>query len=127
MDVHFTIYLTRDARVDAVKPFANHLPGLQDALEDLKTLNLTAETRRDVNGIQKYICKFECILMASIWTKILNAINERSTVLQARNATIDIEVKNLETLLLDLQQIRNHWDAIFGECQLVASGLVNTS
>ncbi|XP_029172840.1 zinc finger MYM-type protein 1-like [Nylanderia fulva] len=109
------------ARIDAVKPFANYLPGLQSALEDLKTLNLTAETRRDVSGIQKYICKFECILMASIWSKILNAINERSIVLQARNATIDVEVKNLESLLSDMQQIRNQWDAILRECELVAN------
>lgn len=33
------------ARIDAVKPFVNHLPGLQNALEDVKKLNLTAETR----------------------------------------------------------------------------------
>jgi len=34
------------ARIDAVKPFVNHLPGLQNALEDVKQFNLTAETRR---------------------------------------------------------------------------------
>ncbi|KYN19390.1 Zinc finger MYM-type protein 1 [Trachymyrmex cornetzi] len=100
------------AKIDAVKPFANHL---QSALEDLKTLNLTAETRSDVDGIQKYISKFECILMASIWSKILNAINEKSTVLQTRNATIDVEVENLESLFLDMQLIRNQWNAILRE------------
>lgn len=115
------------ARIDAVKPFANHLPGLQSALEDLKLLNLTADTCRDVNGIKKYMTKFECILMASIWSKILNAINERSTCLQARNATIDVEVANLKSLLSDLQLIRNQWDAILREGKLVASELKYTS
>ncbi|XP_018363687.1 PREDICTED: uncharacterized protein LOC108761575 [Trachymyrmex cornetzi] len=112
------------AKIDAVKPFANHL---QSALEDLKTLNLTAETRSDVDGIQKYISKFECILMASIWSKILNAINEKSTVLQTRNATIDVEVENLESLFLDMQLIRNQWNAILRERKLVTSGLKGTS
>lgn len=115
------------SRIDAVKPFANHLPGLQDALENLSTLNLTAETKRDVAGIIKYIRKFECILMASIWSKILSAINARSTVLQARNSTIDIEVENLDSLLNDLQQLREKWDAILNECKLVAGELNNTS
>jgi len=56
------------ARIDAVKPFVNHLPGLQNALEDVKQLNLTAETRRNIEGIVKCINKFECIVMASIFS-----------------------------------------------------------
>lgn len=115
------------ARIDAVKPFVKHLPGLQDALEDLKKLNVTAETRRDIEGILKYISKFECILIASTWYKVLSAINERNLVLQARDATIDVEITNLESLISDLQLMRNQWDYILQECRMVASVLKNTS
>lgn len=116
------------ARIDAVRPFANHLSGLQEALEDLQGLNLTAETRGDINGILKYMCKFECILMASSWIKILSAINERNLVLQATNSTIDVEVENLNGLLSDLQLMRNGWDDIWSESKLVAEKLqISTS
>ena len=38
--------------------------------------------------------------MASIiWFKALKMIDDRSKVLQARNATIDIEVKNIDGLI----------------------------
>lgn len=39
----------------------NHLKGLQNALEDMTEVKLTAEARRDVNGILKYMRKFECV------------------------------------------------------------------
>lgn len=75
-------------------------------------------TKRDVPGIIKFIRKFECILMAYIWSKILSAINARNTVLQARNSTIDIEVENLDSSLAHV---------ILNECKLVAGELNNTS
>lgn len=115
------------ARVDAIKPFANTLPKLDDVLEEVKTLNLTPETKRDVDGLQKYIHSFECILMSSIWSKVLTAINERSVILQARNATIDVEVANLKSLLSDLEFIRNRWDAILTECKVVANQIDSMS
>ncbi len=111
------------ARIDAVKPFANSLPLLGRALNELYALNLTAETRSDTQGLQKYISKFECILMASIWFKILNAIDQRSKVLQAVDITIDVEMKNLESLISDLQLIRSSWDKILQECKLVATAM----
>jgi len=39
--------------VDCVQPFAAHLPGIREALEQLLTLNLTPKTRNDVNGAIK--------------------------------------------------------------------------
>lgn len=108
------------ARVQAVKPFANHIPGLQKALEGVLELNLTVETRTDVNGVLMYIKKFECILLSSIWFKILSAIDERNIILQARQATIDIEIQNIESLLSELNMIRNQWDQILCECKMVA-------
>lgn len=112
------------ARIDAVKPFANHLPGLECALEELSKLKLTSETRADLNGILQYVRTFECLLMGSIWFKILSTINERSVILQAMDATIYVEVQNL---ISDLQFIRDGWNSILQESQHVASGLKNTS
>ena len=54
-------------------------------LEDLKELSLTAGTRRDIVGILKTIFKLQCNLMGSLWSKILNATDERNIVIQARN------------------------------------------
>lgn len=44
------------SRIDAVKPFANHLKGLRKALESLTEVNLTAEPR--IDGILKYMQKY---------------------------------------------------------------------
>ena len=63
------------ARVDAIKPFAAHLVGLIKALKKLKKLNLFVETRSTVQGLYTYLNSFECVLMSSIWLKILTAIN----------------------------------------------------
>lgn len=115
------------ARIDGVKPFAKNLPGLRKSLEEIKKLNLTAETLRDVNGILKYMSTFECVLMASIWFKILQAINERNLVLQEMNATIDVEVDNLRSLLADLQLLRDQWSGIYNECKIVADNFIDTS
>lgn len=38
-----------------------------------------------------------------------------------------VEVINLESLIADLQLIRNNWNTILQECKIVASGLKNTS
>ncbi|XP_003739716.1 zinc finger MYM-type protein 1-like [Galendromus occidentalis] len=39
------------ARIDVIKPFAANLPGLRQALRKAQGLNLTAESRRDIDGI----------------------------------------------------------------------------
>ena len=49
-----------------------HLPGILSALEKL---NLTAEIRSEIHGIKSYVESFQCILMASIWVKVLTAID----------------------------------------------------
>ena len=111
------------ARVDSVRPFAAHLPGIKKAIVLIQELNLTAEIRSELHGIQIYLDSFESILMASIWFKVLTAINFRSTVLQARNATLDAEVDNIQSLIQDLKHLRDSWDTILAESKLVAGGL----
>ena len=52
--------------------------------------------------------------MASIWVKVLTAIDShyRNKVLQARSATLDVEIGNIQSLIEDLKQLRKQWDAI---------------
>ena len=63
------------ARIESVRPVSAHLPGILSALEDLEKLNLTAEIRSEIHGIKSYVESFQCILMASIWVKVLTAID----------------------------------------------------
>ncbi|XP_037775590.1 uncharacterized protein LOC119572557 [Penaeus monodon] len=72
---------------EAVTFFAQ-LPGIHSALEQLHTLNLTPKTATEVNGAVKYISSFTCILMST------------------RQATIDVEVSNLKSLVNDLKNLR---------------------
>jgi hypothetical protein len=66
---------------------------------------------------------FTCILLASIWFKVLSAIDIRNKVLQARNTTLDVEVKNVESLIDDLKHLRDQWEEILFEVKVVASQL----
>jgi len=118
--LHSTSNTRWSARIESVKPIVENLPSIIKSIYMVLELNLTAETRTDLNVILTYMESFECILMAKIWFKILSAINYRSTILQAHNTTIDIEVANLSSLLTALKEIRNNWEEIVKECQLVA-------
>ncbi|XP_037797777.1 zinc finger MYM-type protein 1-like [Penaeus monodon] len=93
-------------RVASVRPFAAQLPGIRSALEQLHTLNLTPKTTTEVNGAVKYISSFSCILMSTIWFKILVAIDQRNQIIQARQVNIDVEVSNLISLVNDLKDLR---------------------
>ena len=108
------------ARVDSVKPFAANFPGIMTALSQVQELNLTPETRSDVVGMISYLSSFESILMASLWLKILTAINFRNLLLQAREVTLDVEVANIHDLIGDLKLLRSKWDDILSESKLVA-------
>lgn len=46
----------------------------------------------------------------------------RSKVLQARIATIDIEIKNIDCLICDLESLNKKWPTI-AECKAVAKNL----
>ncbi|XP_065642186.1 uncharacterized protein LOC136073858 [Hydra vulgaris] len=111
------------ARVDCIKPFSTHLPGLIKSVADIRNLNLSIENRADLNGIISYMESFECILMSAIWFKVLTAINYTNLVLQARNATLDVEVTNIKRLIDELKTLQDKWDSIMVESKLVANTL----
>ena len=48
------------ARIQSIRPFAAHLPGLKSALHALLKFNLTAEARAEIQGCIKYISSFKC-------------------------------------------------------------------
>lgn len=112
------------ARVDSVKPVAAHLPAILETLEDLKLPNLTSECRRDIQGLEKYFKTFNCLLLASIWFKILKSIDIVNRVLQCKSGTLDVASKNLSSLIEDLHKIRNEgYDNILNETLIVAKNI----
>ena len=118
--LHSTSATRWSARVDSVRPIIKHLHQLTAALALLGDLNLTPETRAVVRGVVHYVKTFECLMLGSIWLKVLVAIDNRNRVLQARNMTIDVAVRNLESLLEELANLRENWDAILSEVTAVA-------
>jgi len=48
--------------------------------------------------------------------------SQNSLVLQARQATLDVEMTNILDLIEDLKQLRDRWDDILAESKLVAEG-----
>ena len=110
-------------RVNSVRPFVSHIDGIKAALNSLlDELNLTTETKVEIQAVSKYVGTFICILMSCIWVKVLGAIDLRNKILQARNATLDVEVKNIDCLLDDLLYLREGWPSILNEARIVANG-----
>lgn len=108
------------ARVESVKPIARHLPLIRQAIIKCKDLNLSSECKTEIQGIEHYMKSFKCVLMATIWLKILVAIDYRNKVLQAREATLDVEVENIESLLVELKGLRDKWDVLLAEAETTA-------
>jgi len=71
----------------------------------------------------KYVSSFICIIKSAIWLKILVEIDNRNRVIQARKATVDVEVSNLNSLISDLKKVQNKWPDILAESKLVASAM----
>ena len=92
-DTHWT------ARIASLRPLVARLPGIANAHEQLLALNLTPKTRYDIMAAIKYVKSFKCVIMAALWVKVLVSIDYRNKVIQAGDATIDVEVDNLESLL----------------------------
>lgn len=111
------------ARVDAVRPFAKNLPGIKRAVRDCAKLNLTAECKSELSGISNYLNSYKCVLMASIWSKILVSIDHRNKVLQARDTTLDVEIENINSLIEEMKELRNKFSLILNEVKLVTKAM----
>ena len=58
--------------------------------------------------------------MSAIYIKVLTAIDIINQIIQARDATIDVEVRNLDSLLDDMNELRSNFHKILTEAQHVA-------
>ncbi|XP_011172262.3 zinc finger MYM-type protein 1-like [Solenopsis invicta] len=122
--LHSTSKTRWSARIESVKPFAAHLPGIAEALNELSHLNLSAESQRDVNGLKNYVRTFKCLVMSSIWVKILKPIDIVNKIIQARGATVDVTCKNLSSLIAELKALRDEgWENILNEAVIVAKNI----
>ena len=77
----------------------------------------------EVNGAIVYASSFTCIVMSAIWLNILVAIDKRNQAIQARDATIDVEVSNLNSLLNELKDLRVKRSSIMIESKLVVDAM----
>ena len=58
--------------------------------------------------------------MPAIWIKVCTAIDIRNQIIQARDAIINEEVKNLDSLLDYMKELRGDFHNILTEAQHVA-------
>ena len=70
-----------------------------------------------------YDRSFTCIVVSIVWHRILVPIDFCNKVIQASDATLHMELANLESLLAQLVALRDSWKAIRNEAKLVASSL----
>ena len=61
--------------------------------------------------------------MSVVWYRILVPIDFYNKIIQASDATLDMEVANIESLLAKLVALLDSWKAVWNEAKLVASSL----
>ena len=84
---------------------------------------MPADIENEVKSLTKWLQSFEYIVLATIWYKVLSAINGVSCILQRSSLTLDEESKVLVALIDDLQKIRSSWSSLLQESELVAANL----
>ena len=111
------------AKLQCIKRFASHHISIHLAFHGLLELNSTANTRSQINSILAHLRMFICVLMSAFWYKRLAAIDICNKVIQARDATLGVDVSNIETLLEHLIKLRSNWKGIWNEAKEVALNL----
>jgi hypothetical protein len=84
---------------------------------------LETKCKHTINGALQYASTFTCLLMASIWYKILVAIDNVNMTIQSRDSTIDVEVDNIDGLTTHLKSLRDKWGQIYNEVEVVAKAM----
>ena len=84
---------------------------------------MTAECKTEIKAIKQYLSSFTCILMSAIWYKVLKAIDLKNKIIQARDATLDIEIDNIASLIIEIKNLRNQWGSLLSEAKLVAESI----
>ena len=55
--------------------------------------------------------------------KVQGEIDPRNQIIQAKKSTIHVEVSNLESLVTDIQSIRDKWKDILREAKVITGAL----
>ena len=79
------------------------------ALEDLLEVILTPKTRNEIQGAICYVSSFTSIIISVVWCRILVPIDFFNKVIQDSDATLDMGVTNLESLLAQQVALRDSW------------------
>lgn len=112
------------ARIAAVKPVANHLPSIIEALDTiLAKCSLTNEARSEASGLKQYFMSFKAIVLLTVWKKILQSIEDRNLILQSGKISIEVEIDNIRALKEEMEVLRNSWDNLFAEASLIAEAM----
>ena len=112
------------ARVDAVRPVAQHLPGILSALDkSLENFCMTHEMRSEVISLKEYFTSYPSIVLAAIWFKILSNIDLRNQIIQSRGISLETEISLISDLCMELRQLRDMWPGILSEARHVATSL----
>lgn len=109
------------ARIDAVKPVALHLKSLLSAVNEFEVCSLPAEAQTQIKSFKKYLSSFECVLMSSIWMKVLVLLHQTNLILQARKSTLTTEKINIDKLIEDIKEIKNSWASVLSESKKIAA------
>lgn len=108
----------------AVRVVATHLPSIIAALECiLDTCNLTSEAKSEANGLKNYFKTFDAVVLLTVWVKVLQCIENRNLIHQARDISLGIEAANIKALQEEIQAIRDEWDLLLTEASLVAQAM----
>ena len=86
-------------------------------------MKLPPKAKVDAKGALTYVNSFVCVFMSAVWFKILSRVDICMKVIQARQATLDVELANVDELIKDLLELRNNWQCIWNERNVVACNL----
>jgi hypothetical protein len=95
------------ARFKSAKPIVKNLDKIIKSLEDVaEKLNLPPQLIAECNGLKKYLSTFETVLMNNIWIHILTKIDHMNSIVEARGATLDVEMDNLNSLRNSIESMK---------------------
>ena len=122
--LHSLSQTRQSARIDALKALTKQYGQILEAFEKLKTdLDLPYEAFSDVDNMTEVMDSFEFVLLAAIWFKTLQCIDDVNKRLQYADISIADEVKHLADLQKEIQTLRDSWDSILDDSKALASSL----
>jgi len=106
ISLHNILKTRWSARIYAVKPVALQLKSLLSAVNDFEVRSLPAEAQTQIKFFKKYLTSFECILMSTIWMKVLVLLHQTNLILQTQKATLTTERNNIDKLIEDIKKLK---------------------